>query len=149
MHAAMKAMIMAAVFIILSIVNLAQANGQQTGSEPREFENVEKLLDNVARYNGQKVIVSGKVEKRLTQKAFLLESGGLFDNAIYNEIVVLIPEGDLQVREGRSVTVTGTVRVKDPGEAEREYGREVDQDIKMELKNVEAFLVAERIELQE
>ena len=136
-----KAIAVATALMIFSIADFAQAAGPQT-SQILELEDVEELLDNVARYNNQKVKVSGEVEEVIDRQAFILESGGLFND----EIVVLIPKNNMRVEEDSEVTVTGTVRAVGLVEIEREYGWDLDPQIKIELENVEAYLIADRIE---
>ncbi|EDZ65450.1 hypothetical protein NOC27_2130 [Nitrosococcus oceani AFC27] len=117
----------------------------QTGAQPQQLEDVEALLDNVVRYDGKKVSVSGEVEEVIDEKAFILESGGLFED----EMVVLKPAGNLMVKEDYEVTVTGTVRAVALVDIEREYGWDLDPQIKIELENIEAFLIADSIEITE
>lgn len=155
MHIMKKAKMAAAVVMVFSLMGSAQAAGQSTGSAqtsgqsgqsagsaPQTVKDVETLLDDVARYNGQKVQVSGEVEKIIDPKAFVLESGGLFND----EIVVLQPQGKLNVKDDSEVTVTGTVRTVGLVDVEREYGWDLDPQIRIELERVEAFLIADRIE---
>ncbi|QBQ56491.1 hypothetical protein E3U44_07405 [Nitrosococcus wardiae] len=121
----------------------AQVAAQQRDNEPQRVEDVEELLDSITRYKGQTVRVSGEVEEIIDQKAFILESGGLFNN----EIVVLVPQGNLTVMEGIDVTVTGTVRVISLIEIDREYGWGLEPYMRVELEDVDTFLVADHVEL--
>lgn len=164
-----KATMTAAVLITFSAMSFAQTTGQQLGSEDqpmgsgaqpmgsgaqqmggetqqiKTFEDVEELLDDIARYDGQKVKVPGEVEEKIDERAFILESGGIFND----EIVVMMPEGRLMVTEDSEVVVTGTVRAIGFVEIEREYGWDLDPQIKVELEDVEAFIIAESIEQKE
>lgn len=111
-------------------------------------ENVEELLDNVARYDGKKIRVSGEVEE-IDERAFILESGGIFND----EIVVVIPERGVtvteRITEEEHATVTGMVHTISLVEVEREYGWDMHPEIEVELERVEAFLIAERIDAWE
>lgn len=118
------------------------ASFAETGYE--YVESVEELLDNVAYYNGKKVQVSGEVEE-IDGRAFILESGGVFND----EIVVVISGASMRVMEDEDVTVSGTVRTISFVEVEREYGLDLDPGIEVELENREAFLIADRIEQRE
>ncbi|QBQ56435.1 hypothetical protein E3U44_03555 [Nitrosococcus wardiae] len=142
-------MMATALLMTFSVITSAQAAGQQAGGEPQTLENVEELLDDVLRYDGKKVRVSGEVEELIDQHSFILESGGLFND----EMVVLIPEGNMKaharVTEDSKVTVTGTVRAVGLVEVEREYGWDLDPHLKVELENVEAFLISDNIEQKE
>jgi hypothetical protein len=138
------AMATATVLAVFSAVSFAQTDDQSTDAKHIHVNNVEELLDNIARYDDKKVQVSGKVEE-IDGHAFILESGGVFND----EIVVVIPkekEKELSVKEESNVTVTGTVRTVGVVEIEREYGLDLDPEIEIELERVEAFLIADRIE---
>lgn len=145
LNTVVKAITAIAVLMVFSAMSFAQTDSQQTSGEPRNFETVEELLDIVSRYNGQKVRVSGEVEEIIDQQAFVLESGGLFND----EMVVLMPKGQLQVEEDYEVAVTGTVRTVGLIDIEREYGWDLDPHVKLELEHWEAFLIADRIEIKE
>ncbi|WP_240761766.1 hypothetical protein [Nitrosococcus wardiae] len=138
-----KAITAAAVVLVFSLMSSAQVAAQQRDNEPQRVEDVEELLDSITRYKGQTVRVSGEVEEIIDQKAFILESGGLFNN----EIVVLVPQGNLTVMEGIDVTVTGTVRVISLIEIDREYGWGLEPYMRVELEDVDTFLVADHVEL--
>ncbi|ADJ29392.1 conserved hypothetical protein [Nitrosococcus watsonii C-113] len=123
----------------------SRMDGQQAGGQAQTVEDVEKLLDNIERYDGQKVTVSGEVEERIDKKAFILESGGLFND----EIVVVMPKGNLNVQEDDEVTVTGTVRAVKFVDVEREYDWVLDEEIRTEIEDVDAFLIADHVDVTE
>lgn len=131
----------AIVMITLSAVSFAQTNQSIDKTRYQFVENVEELLDNIARYDNKKVRVPGEVEE-IDRRAFILESGGVFQD----EIIVVMPETGMWVREDADVIVAGTVRTISIIEIEREYGLDLDPEIEIELKDREAFLIAERIE---
>lgn len=126
--------------IVLTV--FSAASSAETGYE--YVESVEELLDNVAYYADKKVQVPGEVEE-INGRAFILESGGVFND----EIVVVMPETGMRVTEDVDVTVSGTVRTIGLVEVEREYGLDLDPEIEVELENREAFLIADRIEQRE
>ncbi|EDZ65767.1 hypothetical protein NOC27_2447 [Nitrosococcus oceani AFC27] len=117
--------------------------GQQAGGQSQTVEDVEELLDNIERYDGQKVTVSGEVEERIDKRSFILESGGLFND----EIVVVMPKGNLNVQEDDEVAVTGKVRAVKFVDIEREYNWVLNEEIKSEIEDVEAFLIADHVEI--
>lgn len=127
----------AMVLIVFSAASFAE-------TEYKYVENVEELLDNVAYYADKKVQVSGEVEE-IDGRAFILESGGVFND----EIVVVISEASMRVMEDTDVTVSGTVRTISFVEVEREYGLDLDPEIEVELENREAFLIADHIKQRE
>jgi hypothetical protein len=144
----------ATVLAAFSAASFAQTDDQSTDAKHKQVNNVEELLDNVARYDGKKVQVCGKIEE-IEAHTFILESGGIFND----EIIVVMPKGKeiaLQfinsdgglalIEEDSNVIVTGTVRTVGAVEIEREYGLDLDPEIEIELERVKAFLIADRIE---
>jgi hypothetical protein len=79
---------------------------------PVVVKDVETLLDNPQRYEGQRVSVKGKVAKAEDDKSFFLKSGGLFNNRILVEHHPGSNEG-ISVEKRDEVLVTGTVRLDD------------------------------------
>ncbi|ADJ29393.1 hypothetical protein [Nitrosococcus watsonii] len=123
----------------------SRMGGQQASGQAQTVEDVKKLLKNIERYDGQKVTVSGEVEERIDKKAFILESGGIFND----EIVVIVPKGNLNVQEDDEVTVTGTVRSAKFADIENEYQWVVNEEIKDEIEDTKAFLIADHVDITE
>jgi hypothetical protein len=139
----MWALALAAVTIltVFSTTTFAETTNQLAQGVVKKFENVEDLLDNVAEYDGRRVQVSGEVEKIIDTRSFILEGGGIFND----EIIVFIPEKGMIVTEDSDVTVTGVVRTVGFVEIEREYGWDLDPQVKTELEKVKVYLIAENI----
>jgi hypothetical protein len=140
-----SATIVAAILIVFSAIGLAQASDQSTDNVIK-VKNVKELLDNIVRYNGKKIQVSGKVDKILDDHSFILESGGIFNN----EIVVIVPKNNIKVKENESpVTVTGTLSTADLIETETYYGQKLNPELSIEKDEVAAYIVADSVEEQQ
>jgi hypothetical protein len=136
----------AAILTLFSAISLAQATDQPADDTVHKVKNVKELLNNIARYDGQKIQVSGKVDKKIDNHSFILESGGLFNN----EIVVIVPKNNMTVTEGNSpVTVTGTLRTADIFEIETYYNQKLNPELSIEKDEIEAYIVADNVEQQE
>jgi hypothetical protein len=135
----------AAILTLFSAISLAQAADQPADDTVHKVKNVKELLNNIARYDGKEIQVSGKVDKVIDDHTLILESGGVFNN----EIVVLMPKNNIKVKEGNShITVTGTLRTADIFEIETYYNQKLNPELSIEKDEIEAYIVADNIEQQ-
>jgi hypothetical protein len=134
-----------AILTMLSAISLAQASDQSTDNVIK-VKNVKELLDNIVRYNGKKIQVSGKVDKVIDAHSFILESGGVFNN----EIVVIVPKNNRKVTENNApATVTGSLRTADLIETETYYDQKLNPELSIEKDEIEAYIVADKVEQQQ
>lgn len=125
----------------------ATASGAQAGTGTvMPLLDVEKLNDEPTRYVGQRVSVAGELQEWLDARAFVLESGGIFDD----EMTVIVPKdakgmSPRELPEDADIVVTGTVRSTTLVEIERELGWDLDPELEIEFDGTRTYLVAERI----
>jgi cytochrome c-type biogenesis protein CcmE len=79
-------------------------------------------MDDVNKYEDKRLRVPGEVEEHIDPRAFILESGGIFDD----EVTVIQTEGvegldPSLLREDSDIVVTGKVRTLTVYDVEREY----------------------------
>jgi hypothetical protein len=135
------------VLVITALLGLSLAAGaasNKTGSV-QTIKDVETLNDDLNKYSGQRVQVSGEVEDKIDARSIVLESGGTFNDEI---VVVAGPnlKGDLaSLQEDTDVTVTGTIVLKPVADVRRDYRWDVTPDMLAEFRDVKAFLVADEI----
>lgn len=119
------------------------------GSGAQKTLDVEELNDNLSRYRNQSVKVAGEVQDKLGPRAFVIESGGVFDD----EITVIVPKNATGLRadavgDDASVVVTGKVRTADRYEIEREFGWDLTPELEVEFEGRKNFLIADSVERQ-
>jgi hypothetical protein len=140
-----SATIATAILTVFSAISLAQAN-DQSADNAIKVKNVKELLNNIARYDGKEIQVSGKVDKIIDDHSFILESGGLFNN----EIVVITPKNNMEVTESNSpATVTGSLRTVGLIETERYYNQKLNPELSIERDEIAAYIVADNVEQQQ
>ncbi len=125
------------------------ANSAKAGTDAVKFEDVETLMDNIAKHDHAKVSVKGEVKDLITPGAFVLESGGIFDD----EIVVVLPKqirdaNVNKIREDADLVVNGTIRRVPVVTIQREIGWDFDPQVKVELDRTNNYLVAESVARQ-
>lgn len=103
------------------------------------------VTDEPARYYGKEVTLSGHVQRVQSDRSFVLESKGFWDN----EILVLTKTpirgtGAIALDQGDEVRVTGTVQKLTVAEVERDLGWDLDTTLEVEYKD-KAVLVARSI----
>lgn len=122
----------------------APAVQPQVGLDRAKWD-VEELNDVLPQMRGRTVTVVGEVEEELHERAFMLESGGLFDD----EIIVLVPpqakRAGVVIQDDEKLEVVGTVRAVRVVDIERDYGWDLDPELEAELEGVRHYLVADRI----
>lgn len=92
-----------------------------------ETAEVEDLPDNPAAVEGQPIRVTGAVEQRIGDNAFLLGS----DETGQQQQVLVIVSGDeaAAVEEGSEVTVMGEVRVMEVARIENDFDLELQDEL--------------------
>lgn len=112
----------------------------------RQPIDVEDLNDNLQRYSGKQVQVVGEAREPIGTAAFVLESGGLFDD----EIAVIVPKNlkgfSMPPEDDQKLMVTGTLRSLQIVDIEREYDLDLTPELEVELGPRRFYLVASAIE---
>jgi len=132
-------------FLIAFTLMSAWANANETRNVT-EVKDVETLNDDLSKYSGQVVRVSGKVEDKIDSRSIVLESGGIFNDEI---VVISGPKvkgtniGTL--KEDAKVVVTGTVVMKTVTDFQKEYNWTMTPEMAGEFTDTRAFLVADEI----
>jgi BON domain len=135
---------------VTSVVNniaVAPASVSATGSEIT----VGTITGNLNQYLGKTVTVVADVQEVLGPRAFTLDEDDALAGGIDNDMLVLSPQAaNLKPIENNwlknKVRVTGTVGRTAIVEIEREIGWDLDREIKAELEDVKAVLIASSVE---
>jgi len=130
-----------AIFTLLSAGAYAEETRNVT-----EVKDVETLNDDISKYSGQVVRVSGEVEDRIDSRSVVLESGGIFNDEI---VVISGPKAKgtniSALKKNAKVVVTGTVIMKPVTDFQREYNWTLTPEMTGEFTDTRAFLVADEI----
>lgn len=124
---------------ILAVILLLVSCGQQGERGPEEEESASRAIgvsiagitDNPAKFYGETVTVSGTVAKVLEPNAFMLVGDGPASNEKSAEdeaVVVVADDRDLNVTEGHTVKVTGTLRRFNLAALEEDVGADLDNE---------------------
>lgn len=113
-----------------------------------ELDDVESLNDDLPRYRGKRVVVTGEVEDKVDSKSMVIESGGIFNDELLVVAGPMLKESDLaRFQENHEVKVSGTVRMMTAEQAKKEYGWNPTASAAERIKGRKAFLVADQIAL--
>lgn len=140
-----KSLIQVAVLAVGFSTVFAWANVDETRTVT-EVKDVETLNDDLNKYSGKVVRVSGKIEDRIDSTSVVLESGGIF-----NDEIIVINGPNLKgtnvnsLKENAKVVVTGTVVMKPLADFRREYNWTLTPQLDGEFTDTRAFLVADEI----
>lgn len=109
-------------------------------------KDVEEINDDLKAFSNKKVKVVGEVKDLIDAKAFVLESGGIFND----EIVVvgdlgLKPRPISDLKEDQKIEVTGILRTTTIVDLKKELSWDLDPQMEAELEGVKGFIVADRI----
>lgn len=142
----MKLSIPTAVVMTVLLSSMAWANKNTTTKNLIEVKDVETIMDDLNKYSGKVVRVTGEIEDKIDSRSAVLESGGIF-----NDEIIIISGPNLKgssidsLKEDTNVTVTGTVVMKPITDIRREYDWNLDTGIEPEFSDVKAYLIAEEI----
>lgn len=141
----MKLLKRSAFSLVALIAGLAWANVDETRTVT-EVKDVETLNDDLSKYAGKVVRVSGEVEDKIDSRSVVLESGGIFNDEI---IVISGPNAkgtDIgALKKDAKVVVTGTVVMKPVADFQKEYNWTLSPQMTGEFTDTRAFLVADEI----
>lgn len=115
-------------------------------SSVTDVKDVETLNDDLRKYNGKRIRVEGNVDHKIDSRAFLLESGGLFNDKI---VVLTSPKvKNLDVNaldDDKNIRVTGTLVTKSLATLRKDYSWDLTENRIRELRNAKTYLVADEI----
>jgi len=135
----MKQLLIAAALFSFSLSAVA------ANAKPQVIKDVETLNDDIKKFSGKSVTVSGEIEDKIDSKTVVLESGGVFNDEI---VVIAGPnfKGNFaNLQEDATVMVTGTVVVRPIAEIRTQYTWDVTPDMQTEFRDVTAFLIADEV----
>lgn len=111
-----------------------------------DVKDVETLKDDLSKFDGKMVRISGEVEDKLDGRAIVLESGGLVNNEI---LVITVPKSKGHkvdsLKEDSEITVVGKLVSRTLSEMRKEYNWEMKPSLVDRVKGVKTFLVADEI----
>lgn len=120
---AQKQLTLVATAILAAPLAVFSADWRASG-DVKKIDSVEALMDNPDDRVGQVIEVSGEVEHKVSERQFVLESGGILDH--FNDEILVLVSDDInratrdQIEDDQNVTVIGTLRKARVNDIDRE-----------------------------
>jgi hypothetical protein len=132
------------------------SNQRFTQQEPK----VREINESPSRWWGKKVSLHGEVEKIYSRGAFVLEGNGVFNNQILVIPKISMPShgqeqnqaagtaAGLKLKKDDEVHLTGVVQQLTKENITKIYGRDLDPELKVEIKGSMPVVIAQTINTQ-
>jgi uncharacterized protein YdeI (BOF family) len=147
----MKFLSIAALTVITLGASQSFAMEQTAGKTDRSEKSsqnvkISKINKNPSAWKNKRVTLQGEVEKIYPSGAFVLNGDGMFND----EILVVTQKAPAQTtaKEGDQVKITGQVRTLSVVEVERDYGFDLDPEVKIEFEGRKPVVVIQPDGLQ-